>query len=339
LYYGWVLNEETLRQRYDLVEVDGEGVLVDSQSGAVYRLNSTGYKIWAAMFAGQSVVAIVDSLVNDFGLHQEQAENDVIGVLDRLPEVPRCLPPSQYRWGATPRGYGFFEKERLLCDVNLRGDSLRLGDAVTPTDAQARAYLKSVVPRLLALRGIDVLHASAVDLKGSLLVFSGRSGAGKTTSAKAFARGGALLVSEDLLVLADQRNAPEAIVDGENTLRTWVAEQAARLVSLPDQPIDCAGLDRCATGSRSPIGRILLLDAERRVGDQIQVEELPRPEALVALMESIYFASNDTSSWRSSLLRLRALVSGASTARATMPRLAGLQTAATAFSHSDITAS
>ena len=66
-------------------------------------------------------------------------------------------------------------------------------------------HLRSVVPKLLALRGIRVLHASAVEIDGSLLVFSGQSGAGKTTSAKAFAQAGARLVSEDLLVLHARR--------------------------------------------------------------------------------------------------------------------------------------
>jgi hypothetical protein len=341
LYYVPVLDEEALRSRFELIEIDGEGILLNVESGAFYRLNRTAYGVWAALIAGRPFGAVVDQLVRDFGITRGQAERDALVALEELPPGPPPLASSdRFRWAVLPAGYGFFVDGSLLFEVDAGGDSLRSRSGSPPNEEQAQLQLKAVLPKLLTLRGIRVLHAAAIEMRRSLLVFSGRSGAGKTTSARAFVDAGARLVSEDLLIFTPGAAARDAVLGGERIVRAWVEEEARRLADSPGRTIDCKTLACCLEGERLPVRQILLIEADRRVGDRIQVESLSRPDALLALLESAYFASADASSWRLTFESLRGLVMTVSTARAVMPKgLAALRAAVTAFDYSDMTAS
>jgi hypothetical protein len=64
-----------------------------------------------------------------------------------------------------------------------------------------RLVLAQVLPLAAVLRGMDVLHASAVAIAGRAVAFLGASGAGKTTLAGRIAARGAPLVTDDVLAL------------------------------------------------------------------------------------------------------------------------------------------
>jgi hypothetical protein len=64
-----------------------------------------------------------------------------------------------------------------------------------------RLVLAQVLPLAAVLRGLELLHASAVVLAGRAVAFLGGSGAGKTTLAGRIAARGAPLVSDDVLAL------------------------------------------------------------------------------------------------------------------------------------------
>ncbi len=327
-----MLTEEALRARFDVIAIDGEGLLIDRESGGVFRLNRTACEIWAALTAGKTIVEISRHLSRRFGLDEQQAERDTRAVLQEVPDLPPKPIIDPFHWAVTAHGYGFFEGERLVCEIDSTGASLWLADGARPTEAEARGYLKSVAPKILALRDVFILHASAVEIDGALLVFSGRSGAGKTTSARAFARTGARLASEDLLVLVPSPVGPQAVIGGEAAILAWIFEHAARLASAPEQAVSCEPLAHCAEGPRLPIAQILLIDAGRRAGERIELEALASPDALVALIESAYFASPDARHWRARFVPLRDLAGVAATSRVTMPaRLSVLDTAVTAF--------
>jgi hypothetical protein len=62
---------------------------------------------------------------------------------------------------------------------------------------------------LLRLRGVTCLHASAVAFDDSSVVFVGPEGAGKSTTAAAFAQRGHAVLSDDIVALSiDSRDAP-----------------------------------------------------------------------------------------------------------------------------------
>ena len=71
----------------------------------------------------------------------------------------------------------------------------------TPPATTRHLLLNQVLPLVLSRRGRLVLHASAVSWNGSVTAFIGRSGAGKSTMAAACAAAGALVVTDDCLVL------------------------------------------------------------------------------------------------------------------------------------------
>jgi hypothetical protein len=68
-----------------------------------------------------------------------------------------------------------------------------------------RLVLAQVLPLAAALRGMHVLHASAVALGGHAVAFMGRAGAGKTTLAGRLVAHGAQLVTDDVLAVDESR--------------------------------------------------------------------------------------------------------------------------------------
>lgn len=66
--------------------------------------------------------------------------------------------------------------------------------------------LGPVLGILLYLRGVTCLHASAVEIDGAAVAMVGDSGAGKSTTAAAFAHLGYRVLSDDVVTLNEQRN-------------------------------------------------------------------------------------------------------------------------------------
>ncbi|MFY9730089.1 MAG: hypothetical protein WAK24_05745, partial [Candidatus Acidiferrales bacterium] len=70
---------------------------------------------------------------------------------------------------------------------------------------EAATYiLGPVLGLLLRFRGVTCLHASAVAIGGSVIAFVGAEGAGKSTTAAAFARAGYAAVSDDVVALVER---------------------------------------------------------------------------------------------------------------------------------------
>lgn len=77
----------------------------------------------------------------------------------------------------------------------------------TSTLADAVSYLLGpVLGLLLRLRGIVCLHASAVAFEDYAVVFAGGDGAGKSTTAAAFAYRGHAVLSDDVVALVERDN-------------------------------------------------------------------------------------------------------------------------------------
>jgi hypothetical protein len=71
-------------------------------------------------------------------------------------------------------------------------------------DEAATYLLGPVLGLLLRFRGVTCLHASAVAIDESVVAFVGAEGAGKSTTAAAFARAGYAAVSDDVVALVER---------------------------------------------------------------------------------------------------------------------------------------
>lgn len=85
----------------------------------------------------------------------------------------------------------------------------------TPQDA-ATYLLGPVLAYVLRLRGTLALHASAVVVRDKAVLIAGAPGAGKSTTATAFARRGATVITDDVAAIDDGRVHP-----GYARLRLW----------------------------------------------------------------------------------------------------------------------
>ncbi|HEX8618058.1 MAG TPA: hypothetical protein VF911_10775 [Thermoanaerobaculia bacterium] len=95
----------------------------------------------------------------------------------------------------------------------------------TPED-MATYLLGPVLALVLRMRGALVLHASAVVLDGKAIVFTGAAGAGKSTTAAAFVKRGAAMLTDDVAAIPWQDGQPH-IASGYARIRLWDDSAAA----------------------------------------------------------------------------------------------------------------
>jgi hypothetical protein len=114
-----------------------------------------------------------------------------------------------------------------------------------------------VLPLVAALRGLHVIHASAVSLGDAAVAFAGRSGAGKSTLATHLARAGHPMLAEDVLALRVEEGEP-------------IAEPGVSLAGLPRAP------------DSLPLRALYLLDDARPGMPAIEPLPAPSPPELMA---------------------------------------------------------
>jgi hypothetical protein len=167
-------------------------------------------------------------------------------------------------------------------------------------DDIAAVLLGPALASALHLRGIPILHASAVVVDGRAILVAGMTGAGKSTLAAALVRLGAPLLAEDLAVLTFGENAI-AVQAGYPRLRlcpdaTLVADKAApdlpRVFSafVPDDKrwLDAADLAGGFCATPAPLGGIYLLAPRRPDRKAPAIEPLPPHRAALALLDHLY---------------------------------------------------
>jgi hypothetical protein len=93
--------------------------------------------------------------------------------------------------------------------------------------AWQRMLIAQALPFVAVMRGLEVLHASAVAAEGGAVAFSGPSGTGKTSLALALARRGATLLADDVLAL--ERAGDELLAHPGTPVAGVAAGEAARL--------------------------------------------------------------------------------------------------------------
>lgn len=95
---------------------------------------------------------------------------------------------------------------------------------------------RGVIPRLLHLRGIPCLHASAVRVGEGIVGFFGPSGSGKSTLAAALAACGFSFVGDDVLPIR-KSTGEKTIVAGPGLPEIRLDGQAAKSIGITDRLI------------------------------------------------------------------------------------------------------
>jgi len=153
-----------------------------------------------------------------------------------------------------------------------------------------------VLGLLLRLRGVTCLHASAVAVDDTGLVFVGTEGAGKSTTAAAFAREGFGVISDDVAALAESANGfyimpayPHLCLWPESVKMLYGSEEALPPFSPAwDKRRLALGENGTRFESRRlPLGAVYLL-GERRADSAPSFEAVTPRAALLSLVADTF---------------------------------------------------
>ena len=161
----------------------------------------------------------------------------------------------------------------------------------------ATTYLLGpILGLLLRLRGVTCLHASAVALENCSVVFVGAEGAGKSTTAAAFARQGYGVISDDVVALVENLGGFQ-VIPAYPHLSLWPESVEILYGSSDALPRFSPGWDkrRLVLGKEGtrfeirplPLGAIYLL-GERHSDPAPYVEDVQPQSALVSLLADTF---------------------------------------------------
>jgi hypothetical protein len=305
---------------------DGEGILVDLSTGGYFKLNATAVLICNVLQLAGTTNEAIDLIVQHMHVTTAEANRLVAVVRENLSQVPPRTPSSSpLVYGRHPDGSWVLEENgRTIFSIADEKRQVELRASLSQLNAPLLFYLQALVPKLLALLDIPVMHAAACRIGGRHLAFSGKSGAGKTTSALAFERAGAHLVSEDLLVLSVTEQDVKIHLGGERYARDWARRIAPVLEKDCRQVIDFGVLADARTGDIVTLDTIWFIEAERRGGSDLKLQKLPISDGALALLGNGFLASFYPQQWRDFLYRSQRIAERVELTQAIMPEGLGL---------------
>jgi hypothetical protein len=315
------LDRSLVRQDFAAATFADGGLLLHLPSGDFFQLDAAGAAIWSALMESRSTDEAAAVVAASLGVAEEEARP----LIDRTVASGRAIdakPPSELvRFdddgrllslrGGTQTAFTF-DRESLVLTA---GSGLR-----EKADEQVAALLRVFVPKLFAGWYPLALHASAVQVGGRTLLFSGESGAGKTTTARLIAAeiDGSRVICEDLVLLADD-GGQSVIVDGaEAVIQTWMSEATEALVARRDASVDVRPLREALRERREhlPLGKFIFLDRARRGGADWALGPLAPSGALRHLFLNSFIHSSNPEILRAHLAACRAVAAQTKAAEA-----------------------
>jgi hypothetical protein len=276
------------------------GIAIDLATGDYTRMNRTAASICRVLAAANDETQVAAKVAAALGIPAEEAVRAIDAVEKSLARpATRGRPPGDFRYEpeAGREGYLLFSGGIPRLRARADGTAVRLVGGRGRT-AEIYEYVRAIAPKLIFLRGGAVVHGAACVTGGSLRAYCGESGAGKTTTARAFARAGGQLFSEDLLVLTGAAPA-EVLVLGENLVHGWARESAERLAADPELELGTSSLLERLSGQTRTIDEIWMLDVRRRGReDAISTRALPATEAAAAIMACLFLGAATDAGWR-----------------------------------------
>jgi hypothetical protein len=204
------------------------------------------------------------------------------------------------RTGLFPGGeyFCFFYGDGARFAVERQGREVWADWPENYTLEDACTYLLGpVIGFVLRLRGVTCLHASAVAVGEQAIALVGFPGAGKSTTAAAFARSGFPVIADDVVPLAEEGENflvppgyPRVNLWPDSVHALFGSEEALpRITPTWDKRYIALGDNTLSFASRPlPLGAIYIL-GERETNLSVPVvEEASGGEALVALVANTY---------------------------------------------------
>lgn len=197
--------------------------------------------------------------------------------------------------GGSHYRFAYSDGTRIVVDAD--GDAVW---ATTPEGATiedtATYLLGPTLGFVLRLRGITCLHASAIAVDDRAIAFVGPAGAGKSSTAAAFARAGFPVLTDDVAPLRDQGTRFE-VQPAYPRLRLW-PDSAESLFGSPDalpritptwdkRYLDLNGPRYRFMRAPRVLGAVYVL-GERIERDAPRIEALDAKAALMALVAETY---------------------------------------------------
>lgn len=128
--------------------------------------------------------------------------------------------------------------------VDAAGENVwAVGPASATVEDTATYLLGPVLGFVLRLRGVTCLHASAVAVDGQAVALVGTSGAGKSSTAAAFARLGYPVLTDDVLALADYGDS-FAVQPAYPRVRLWTETVASMFGTADALPLIAPNWDK-----------------------------------------------------------------------------------------------
>jgi len=282
-----------LADRYTLVETNAGGLMLDLVSGALLELNESGKAIWQLALAGQTEEAIAATLVTRHALELETARKHVRDSLRTSFEAVPEVPETDFHYERSGDTYVFHFRGQRALAVDDRGERITLASA--PEGVSLPYLLQAIAPKILALRGQVVLHASAVAMNGSVVAFSGVSGAGKTSSARALARAGGQLICEDKLLVQFRDTGAVVSPAAEKAVAQWVEITSSDLRTA--KHATCSSLDVAGGAETIPLVEIGFLDARQRTSGPYSCRALSETETAGAVFRHAFYGSDAGPEW------------------------------------------
>jgi hypothetical protein len=194
--------------------------------------------------------------------------------------------------------FGLFYSDGARFAVERKGREVWADWPEGYTLEDAATYLVGpVLGFVLRLRGVTPLHASAIAVENQAIALVGMPGAGKSTTAAAFARLGFPVLSDDVVALEDGRDgflvAPgyPRVNLWPDSVRTLFGSEDALPHITPTWPKHYLPLNQngCRFQSEQlPLGGIYLL-GEREPGlTEPRIEDVPAVEAVMTLVANTY---------------------------------------------------
>jgi hypothetical protein len=307
-------------ERYVVRAFPSGGVIVDLETGNYFRVDARAAVACAALIDGDTAAAAAHEVANLLAITPEHAERVITDTRAALAAAPvRGVPTGPYHFHPEEDGYGLWHAGKRVLAVGLPDLEVSvppgLGIEQSPL---LEFYVRAVAPKIMFTRGLSVLHAASCRVGEKLLAFAGQSGAGKTTTARAFVQAGATSISEDLLVFKATAPRPTVALGSEERVHGW-AKRAAEHLAAGAARMPSHDLAAMADGPDMPLSAVLFVDAARRAGSDFVVRSLSDADGLLALMENDFLGASSTESWRQFIATATALCSAIQLGEVTAP--------------------